>query len=114
MDEISKEIQSIFDGDDPLRFKRLSKDSSRTPDTKRGLNFRGPGSSSEQEELQGKRRPCDSCCKPWSQAVPFGVNNPSRILAHGFVLPRLQNQLVEKAFAGAMPVVMFTTLTARR
>ena len=31
----------------------LSKDSSSTPDAKRGLNFGVPGSSSDQEELQG-------------------------------------------------------------
>ena len=43
VDEIRKEIQNDFDSDFPLRFKRLSKDSSGTPDAKRGLNFGGPG-----------------------------------------------------------------------
>ena len=41
--EIRKEIQNDFDSDVPLRFKRLSKDSSGTPDAKRGLSFGGPG-----------------------------------------------------------------------
>ena len=58
----------------------LSKDSSSTPDAKRGLNFGVPGSSSDQEELQGnevrqwsrcRRRSCDSCCKSWSQPRSF-------------------------------------------
>ena len=55
VDEISKEIQSNFQVDVPLRFKRLSKDYRGTPDAKRGLNFGGPGSSSDQNELQGKQ-----------------------------------------------------------
>ena len=42
VDEISKEIQSDFDGDVPLRFKRMSKDSSSTLDAKRGLIFAFP------------------------------------------------------------------------
>ena len=54
VDEIRKKIQSNFQGDVPLRFKRLSKDYRGTPDAKRGLNFGGPGSSSDQNELQGK------------------------------------------------------------
>ena len=40
VDEITREIQNDFDGNVPLRFKRLSKDSSGTPDAKRGLNFK--------------------------------------------------------------------------
>ena len=50
VDEITREIQIDFDGNVPLRFKRLSKDSSGTPEAKRGLNFGGPGSSSDQGE----------------------------------------------------------------
>ena len=49
VDEITREIQNDFDGNVPLRFKRLSKDSSGTPDAKRGLI-----SCFDQGELQGK------------------------------------------------------------
>ena len=46
---------------------------------------------------------------PGLSPIPFGVTNSSGILAHGFVPPRPQNQLLEKAFMGAMPVVMLTS-----
>ena len=96
VDEISKKIQSDFDGDVPIRLKRLSKDSRSTLEAKRGLNFGGPGSSSDQEELQGKVAvlsvvhaiPVPS---PGLSPTPFGVTNPSGILAHGFVPPRPQS-----------------------
>ena len=95
VDEISKKIQSDFDGDVPLRLKRLSKDSRSTLDAKRGLNFGGPGLSSDQEELLGKVAvsvvhaiPVTS---PGLSPIPFGVTNPSGILAHGFVPPRPQS-----------------------
>ena len=112
VDEIRKEIQSDFDSDVPLRFKRLSKDSSSTPDAKRGLSFGGPGSF-DQEELQGKVAAsvvrAIPVASPGLSPIPFGVTNSSGILAHGFVPPRPQNQLLEKAFMGAMPVVMLTS-----
>ena len=101
--EIQREIQNDFDGDVPFRFKRLSKDSSDKPDAKRGLNFGGPGSSSDQGELQGKVAasvvhpiPVTS---PNLSPIPFGG-----ILAYGFVPSRPQSQLVQKAFTGAMLV----------
>ena len=113
VDEITREVQNDFDGNVPLRFKRLSKDSSGTPDAKRGLNFGGPGSSSDQGEMQGKVAasvvhpiPVSS---PNLSPIPFGIVNPSGILAYGFVPSRPQNQLVHKAFTGAMPVKMFTS-----
>ena len=74
-----EKIQSDFDGDVPLRLKRLSKDPRSTLDAKRGLNFGGPGSSSHQEELQGKVAvsvvhaiPLGS---PGLSPTPFGVTN---------------------------------------
>ena len=39
LNEIEQEIRRDFDGDAPLRVKRLAKDSSITPEVKRGLNF---------------------------------------------------------------------------
>ena len=110
VDEITREIQNDFDGDVSLRFKRLSKDSSDTPDAKRGLNFGGPGSSSDQGELQGKVTasvvhtiPVTS---PNLSPIPLGG-----ILAYGFVPSRPQSQLVQKAFTGAMPVKTLFTST---
>ena len=78
--EISQKIQSDFDLDVPLRLKRLSKDPRSTLDAKRGLNFGGPGSSSHQEELQGKVAvsvvhaiPVGS---PGLSPTPLGITNP--------------------------------------
>ena len=95
VDEISKKIQSDFDGDVPLRLKRLSKDPRSTLDAKRGLNFCGPCSSSHQQELKGKVAVsvvhAIAVASPGLSPTPFGVTNPSGILAHGFVQPRPQS-----------------------
>ena len=76
----------------------LSEDSSRTPDAKKGLNLGLPGSSSDQEELQG-----NEVAAGVVHAIPvaslglspilFGVTctNHSGILAHGFVPPGPQS-----------------------
>ena len=111
VDEIRNEIQSNFQGDVPLRFKRLSKDYSGTPDAKRGLNFGGPGSSSDQKKLQGKASVVHAIpvASPGLSLIPIGVTNLSEVLTQGFVPPRPQNQLLEKAFMDAMPVVMLTS-----
>lgn len=96
---------------------RLSKDSSSTPDAKRGLNFGGPSSSSDQEELQGKVTAsvvhAIPIASPGLSPIPFGVINPSGILVHGCVPPRPRNRLVEKAFKGAMPVFRSTPLASK-
>ena len=99
-------VMSLF-----VLIKRLSKDSSSTPDAKRDLNFGCPGSSSDQEELQGKGSVVHAIpvASPGLSPIPFSVTNHSGILVHGFVPPRPQNQLLEKAFMGAMPVVMLTS-----
>ena len=74
----------------------LSEDSSSTPDAKKGLNFGVPGSSSDQEELQG-----NEVAAGVVHAIPvaslglspilFGVTNHSGILAHVFVPPGPQS-----------------------
>ena len=93
------------------------KDYSGTPDAKRGLNFGGPGSSSDQKKLQGKASVVHAIpvASPGLSLIPIGVTNPSEALTQGFVPPRPQNQLLEKAFMDAMPVVMLTsTLLAHK
>ena len=68
----------------------LSEDSSSTPDAKKGLNFGVPGSSSDQEELQGNEVaagvvyaiPVESL---GLSPILFRVTNHSGILAHAFV-----------------------------
>lgn len=109
-DEISKEIQSDFDGDVLLHFKRLSKDSSSTPDAKRGLNFGGPSSSSDQEKLQGKVtkcRSCDSYCKPWSQPNPIWSYKSFRNFGAWLCTTKTPKP------AGAMPVFRSMLLTSK-
>ena len=81
VDKITREIQNDFDGIVPLRFKRLSKDSSGTPDN----NFM----------FQSRRTAKQSRCKVVVHPIPvsspdlspilFGVINPSGILAYGFL-----------------------------
>ena len=65
-------------------------------------------SSSDREELQlyvaASVLHAIPVASPNLSLIPFGVLNPKGILAPGFVPPRPQNQLVQKAFTGAMPV----------
>ena len=73
----------------------LSEDSSSTPDAKKGLNFDVPGSSSDQEELQGNEVAGVVHAIPVASLglspILFGVTNHSGILAHGFVPPGPQS-----------------------
>ena len=82
--EITREIQNDFDGNVPLQFKRLSKDSSGTPDAKKGLNFMFRSRrTARQSRFKVVVHPIP-VSSPNLSPIPFGVINPSGILAYGF------------------------------
>ena len=102
VDEIGEDIRRDFGGDVPFRVKRLAKDPGNSLEAKKSLNFGDACSSFSSEpragsmvvSLQSHKNP-EICLSP----IPFGVMNPSAILAPVFAPSRPQN-LVQKAFAG--------------
>lgn len=119
VDEIGKEIRRDFDGDVPLRVKRLAKDPGKSLEAKKSLNFGDPCSSfsSPRAATSGGKPVATNvvanpgiCLSP----IPFGVLNPSANLAPVFAPSRAQS-LVQKAFKGfSGSPAMFTSTPLRK
>ena len=119
VDKIGEEIRRDFDGDVLLCVERLAKDPGNSLEAKKSLNFGNPClifSSPRAATLASKPVAPNVVANPGIclSPIPFGVVNPSAILAPVFAPSRPQS-LAQRAFTGfRRSPAMFTSAPLRK